>query len=237
MSGTEFRSCGLSGLFLGLHFACWITSVQWTSIASATILCATQPLFVSFLGWLILREPLTKLDIVALTLSFLGIIVIGNGDFQIGRTAIIGDAFALLAGLLAAAYFLMGRNVRKSVNLTNYVTVVYSVATVCLAMLSICMRNSFLTYSPNTYFWMFMLALVCTIIGHSLFNFSLKYLSAHKVGMTIFAEPVGAIILAYFIFHEIPALTIYVGGIMILIGLYLALKPAKIDPESTEILT
>lgn len=233
---NEFGYCFLSGLFLALHFSFWITSLQMTTIASATILCATQPLFGSFLGWLILREPLSRLDIFSLLISFAGMMIIGHGDFHLGNKEILGDVFATVSGALAAAYFLVGRNIRKSVNLTNYITLAYSSSSVCLAIFALLLRNSFTPYSSHTFFWFIMLALVPTIIGHSLFNWSLKYVSTHKVGMTIFAEPLGAIILAFFIFAEIPPLTMYIGGILILIGLYLALVHPKPDPESSEIL-
>ena len=81
-----------------------------------------------------------------------------------------------------------------------------------------------------------MLTLVPTMIGHSLYNWSLGYLPAHKVGMTIFAEPLGASILAYFIFNEVPPWTTYLGGVLVLLGIYLSIFSPRIEPETTDIL-
>jgi drug/metabolite transporter (DMT)-like permease len=229
--------CGLSGLFLALHFAFWITSLQLTSVASSTILVATQPLFTSLLAWLILKENIRARDIIALVISFLGVVIIGRGDFQIGKNGTLGDIMAIIAGAFAGSYFLAGRKVRKTLDITNYVTVCYSTAAIILGFIALLANNSFTGYSGNTFFWLFILALIPTIIGHSLFNWALKYVSTHKVGMTIFIEPIGAGVLAYFIFAEKPGISTYIGGIFILLGLYLTFTPPSVEPETAEILT
>ena len=192
------------GLFLALHFATWIKCLSYTKIASAAILSGTQPLFVSFFGWLLLKEKLKSMDTLGLIIAFAGGIVISGGDWQLGGKELMGDIMAIISGMFAAGYFLVGRKIRKNIEITNYLGLLYTSAAFWLALLSLSVHNSFYPYPKDVFFWIFMLAIFPTLMGHSLYNWSLKYLSAHRVGMATFIEPLLTSFQAFIFFSEIP---------------------------------
>ncbi len=219
----EIKWLLLSGLFLSLHFAFWITSLKYTSVVSSVVLVTTHPIFVGIGGRLFLRERMGINLIAGIVLSLLGCGLIGSGDVSLSKEALVGDGFALLGAVAASGYLLLGRKLRKGQDLFSYVFPVYSTAGLILIPLSLIFRESFFGYSSSTYAYLFLIALIPQLIGHTTFNWALKYLPASTVAITILGEPVGSTLLAYFILGE--GLTIWkvVGGILILIGILIAL--------------
>ncbi len=225
--GWERNALGwllLSGLLLSLHFALWITSLKFTSVASSVVLVTTHPIFVGVGGLLFLKERLGLNLIIGIALSVLGSGLISYGDMGLSKEALMGDGFALLGAVAASGYLLVGRKMRKDQDLFSYIFPVYSTAGVILVLLSLIFRQSFSGYSAPTYFYLFLLALVPQLIGHTTFNWALKYLPASMVAVAILGEPIGSTILAYFILAE--GLTIWkiLGGISIFAGILIALK-------------
>jgi len=214
----------LSGLLLSLHFALWITSLKYTSVASSVVLVTTHPIFVGVGGLLFLKERLGLNLILGIALSVLGSGLIGYGDMALSREALMGDGLALLGAIAASGYLLVGRKMRKDQELFSYIFPVYSTAGLILILLSLIFRQSFFGYSASTYFYLFLLALVPQLIGHTTFNWALKYLPASIVAVAILGEPIGSTILAFFILGE--GLTVWkiLGGISIFTGISMALK-------------
>ncbi len=213
-----------SGLFLSLHFAFWIASLQYTSVASSVVLVTTHPIFVGIGGWIFLKERPGLNLVFGIGLSILGSGLIGYGDMTLSKEALMGDGLALLGAMAASGYLLIGRKMRKDQNLFSYIFPVYSMSGLILILLSIIFQKSFFGYSSSTYFYLFLLALVPQLIGHTTFNWALKYLPATVVAITILGEPIGSTLLAYFILGE--GLTIWkvLGGISIFAGILIALK-------------
>ena len=214
----------LSGFFLSLHFAFWIASLKYTSVASSVVLVTTHPIFVAIGGWLFLKEKISLNLVLGIAFSVLGSGLISYGDMSLSKEALMGDGLALLGAMAASGYLLVGRKMRKERDLFSYIFPVYSTAGLILILLSLIFQNSFFGYSSSTYLFLFLLALVPQLIGHTTFNWALKYLPASMVAITILGEPIGSAILAYFILGE--GLTIWkiLGGISIFAGILIALK-------------
>ena len=214
----------LSGLFLSLHFAFWIASLKYTSVASSVVLVTTHPIFVGIGSWLFLKEQMGMKLVLGIALSIVGSGLISYGDMGLSKEALMGDGLALLGAMAASGYLLLGRKMRKDQDLLSYIFPVYSTAGLILILLSLVFHESFFGYSPPTYFFLFLLALIPQLIGHTTFNWALKYLPASLVAITILGEPIGSTLLAYFILGE--GLTIWkvLGGISIFAGILVALK-------------
>ncbi len=219
----------LSGLFLSLHFAFWIASLKYTSVASSVVLVTTHPVFVGIGAWLFLKERIRLNLIFGIGLSVLGSGLISYGDRSLSNEALMGDGLALLGAIAASGYLLVGRKMRKDRDLISYIFPVYSTAGLILILLALIFQKPFFGYSSSTYFFLLLLALVPQLIGHTTFNWALKYLPATVVAISVLGEPIGSTLLAYFILAE--GLTIWkvIGGISIFSGILIALeKPFRL---------
>ncbi len=210
----------LSGLFLGLHFALWVSSLFYTSVASSVVIVATQPVFVALFSLIFLKEKATLLVWLGIILALVGVGIIGGGDFA----NLKGDLLALLGAIMAAAYLTVGRNLRKKFHLAAYIFVVYSVSSMVLASFILIFGDSFSPLGLENMGWFLLLAVVPTLIGHSLYNWLLKYIKAYLVGISILGEPLGASVWAFLIFKEVPPSSLYVGAVLIIAGVSLALR-------------
>lgn len=210
-----------SGLFLGLHFATWISSLEYTSVASSVVFASTAPLFVGLVAPIFLRERLSRPMIAGIIVSTVGGMVVGVGDFGSSRNELLGDLLAVGGAIFGAGYFLIGRRLRVRLSLIAYITLVYSTAAVFLLALAMGSGQRFTGYPTQTYLFLVLLATVPQLIGHSSFNWALRYLPATFVAVTILGEPIGSTILAYFILAEVPTPLKLLGGALILTGIYL----------------
>jgi drug/metabolite transporter (DMT)-like permease len=217
-----------SGTLLSLHFASWIASLKYTSVASSVVLVSTHPIFVGIGSRLFLKERLGLNLILGIGLSVIGSGLIGYGDMALSKEAFMGDGLALLGALAASGYFLVGRKMRKNQDLLSYIFPVYSTAGLVLIIFSLFFRKPFFGYSSSTYLFLFLLALIPQLIGHTTFNWALKYLPASMVAITILGEPIGSTILAYFILGEGLTFWKILGGIFIFTGILIALAPHPI---------
>jgi drug/metabolite transporter (DMT)-like permease len=222
----------LSGLFLALHFASWITSLEFTSVASSVVLVTTTPLWVALLSPLVLKEHLRKSVVIGLVISMCGSLVVGisnacrlsAGGFvceavDFGGQVMLGNFLALFGAWMAAGYMLMGRQLRKKMGTISYTALVYGVATIVLLILVLFRREPVFSYPGQTYIWLLALGIIPQLLGHSLFNWALKYVSAAYVSLTLLGEPIGTIILAMIFLKESPTILEIVGAILIFIGI------------------
>jgi len=136
--------------------------------------------------------------------------------------AFIGDALALAGALAAAGYLLIGRQLREKISLVPYVFLVYGMAAVVLVILMFAKGESPIGHTPRAYLWILLLALVPQLLGHSTFNWALRYLSAAYVSITLLGEPIGSAILAYFFLGEVPSGLMVFGAILILLGIFVS---------------
>jgi drug/metabolite transporter (DMT)-like permease len=242
LSRNDWLLALLSGTFLALHFAVWITSLQYTSVASSVVLVTTTPLWVALFAPLVLRERAGMWTYIGLILALAGGTVVGlsdacswqGGSFQcpsaasfFGGTAFLGDFLALAGAWMAAGYMLVGRKLRARIDLIPYIFVVYGMAALVLIVIMFGVGESPLGYTPVTYLWLVLLALVPQLLGHSIFNWSLKYVPVALVSLTLLGEPVGSTVLAYFILQESPGWVKLGAAILILAGIWLASRTGE----------
>jgi len=222
LNRRDLRWALLAGVFLALHFATWITSLQFTTVASSVVIVTSNPIFVGLAAHFLTHEQVTRQMWVGIALAVVGGALVGFGDIELGSRALFGDALALVGAIGGASYFLIGRQLRDKVSLLAYVSIVYSTAAGLLVLMAALAGHSFVGYSPQTYLLFLLLALGPQIIGHSSFNWALKYLSATFVTVAILGEPIGSTILAALLLAETPGPLVLVGGAMILVGIALA---------------
>ncbi len=213
----------VAGFFLALHFYSWFTSLELTTVASSTVLVTMQPLFIFIGAYLFLKERVALAQLLATLIALAGSVIITLGDRQTGH-ALAGDALALLGALLVAIYLLVGRRLRAKIPVLEYTFIVYLASGLLLAALALVTGTPFYPYPPKTWVVFLLLALVPTMLGHSLFNWALKYLETSYISVSILGEPVGAALLAYLFFREKPGIFEITGGLLILLGLYLFTK-------------
>jgi drug/metabolite transporter (DMT)-like permease len=236
-----------SGIFLALHFATWISSLQYTTVVSSVVLVSTAPLWVALLSPVTLKEPLTRAILIGMGLALVGVIVVGISDIcslESGKlvcpsfndfvrgSAFIGDMLALAGAWMAAGYLLIGRKLRGGIALIPYIFVVYGIAAVVLIILMLGSGQSAIGYPPQIYVWLILLALVPQLMGHSSFNWALGYLSAAFVSISLLGEPIGSAILAYILLDETPTFLKIIGAILILAGIYIASRGETIRSTS-----
>ncbi len=214
----------LSGAFLALHFALWIASLSYTTVATSVVLVTANPIFVAIASYFLFRERLSKQTILGIAICIVGAILIGYGTWRLGPRPLLGGVLALLGALAVAGYLLIGRRLRQSIGLLTYASLTYSSAAVLLLLSALAFGHSLIGYSPATYFWMALLAVVPQVIGHSSLNWSLRFVSATLVTIAVLGEPVGATALAYLILDEVPTWTEIGGGILILAGIFVAFR-------------
>jgi drug/metabolite transporter (DMT)-like permease len=226
----------LAGVFLALHFATWITSLEYTTVASSVVLVTTTPLWVALLSPIVLKEPISRPVVWGMVLALGGGMIIGFSDacrwengllcpplgnyFQ--GQAFLGNFLALVGAWMAAGYLLIGRRLRVKISLIPYIFLVYGMAAIVLVLIMLGSGETPFGYPPQAYFWILLLAIIPQLLGHSTFNWALKFLPASLVSVTLLGEPIGSTILAFFILDEIPSLPEMVGAVFILAGIYLA---------------
>ncbi|MBO8163711.1 MAG: DMT family transporter [Brevibacillus sp.] len=214
----------LSGAFLAGHFLLWFESLRFTSVASSTVLVTLQPLFAFIGGFFLFGERLHPAAILGGVLAVGGSFVIGWGDFQLGGSALFGDILALLGAATVTAYWLIGQYVRKALSLTAYTLVVYSVSGICLLAYDLAFGYDLTGYPAADWGWFLLLALIPTLFGHTIFNWVIKWIPTSTVSMSILGEPIGTAILAHLILGEVVTLPQYIGGGIILLGIYLFMR-------------
>lgn len=211
----------VAGVFLAFHFILWFESLNYTSVASSTVLVTLQPLF-AFVGtYLFFKEKITGKTILAGGIAIMGSVLISWGDFQLSGSAFYGDMLALIACALITAYLLFGQDVRKRLSLVTYTMIVYGVSTITLFFYVLIKGESFGPYPTIDWIWFILLAMVPNLLGHTLFNWSIKYVSANVVSIAILLEPIGAAVLAIFIFKEYLVVTQIIGGVVVILGIVL----------------
>ena len=226
----------LSGLFLAAHFATWISSLEYTTVASSVVFVSTGPLWVALVSPLLLKEHLSRSTLVGLGLALLGGTVVGLADAckwdrgltcsslsaAFEGTAMWGNFLALAGAWAVTGYLVIGRKLRARMSLVPYIFLVYGIAALTLVVIMFTAGESPLGFRPITYLWIVLLALLPQLLGHSTYNWALRYAPASVVATANLGEPVGSAILAYFILKESPTILTILGGCLILAGIYLA---------------
>ena len=209
------------GLILGAHFGFWISSVKATSVAASVLLGTCHIVYVSIIGWLVFGESLNQKGILGTLLALSGIIILFGGDLLQDPGNFQGNILAFISGILAGFYYLGGRKHRKKISLPTYAFIVYLSSAVAMWIVVVIQGLEYGNISKSEFQLFFIMALVPTLLGHTMQNWALAFLPAYVISITLLVEPIGSGILAWLIFDEIPSLGVLVGGIIVLYGVYI----------------
>jgi drug/metabolite transporter (DMT)-like permease len=213
------------GAILATHFTLWISSlkVPQESIASSVVLVTSHPLMVGLLSHFVLKERLNKWMAVGIVVGFSGVVVIALADYGFGGSLLYADILAFLGGIMAGFYFLAGRRLRQRVALLDYALVVYACATAVLFVYAIVLGESLAPLGHvDTELLLFLaLAVIPQIGGHTLYNWSLRWVPAPVVSLSLVGEPVGSSLLAWAILNQVPSAGVAAGALLALLGIYL----------------
>lgn len=215
----------LAGFFLAVHFAAWITSLSFTTVAASVTLVTSNPLWVALFSWLFLGKPPSLAMLFGVLLAVAGGAMIGFGDLAGGSAPLLGDALALLGALTVSAYLLLGRAAqRHGLGLTAYAGSAYAIAALVLLPLPALFGLPYLGYPAPTIGWVFLLAALPQLVGHTGVNYAMKFLDPTLVASMILLEPVAAALLALLLFGETPGGVTVAGAAILLLGVILATR-------------
>ena len=238
LSRSTLLPTAAAGVLLGVHFATWISSLSYTSVAASVALVSTTPLWVALLSWAFLKQAPTLTVLLGVLLAVAGGAVIGFGD-ALGTTAsadapapLLGDGLALVGAMAVAGYLLLGRVAqRRGLSIDAYAGVAYAVAAMVLLPMPWLAGTSYVAYPPATFAWVVALALVPQLIGHTGINYAMRHLDPTRVATATLLEPVGAGLLAFLVFAEAPSTVTLIGASVLLVGVVLTVRIGRAGPR------
>ena len=217
----ELFLCLASGFLLGLHFSCYFQALYYTSIASAVVLVDTEVFFVALLMLILYRERIPKRAWPGILITFAGSVVIAVSDAGGGSNVLLGDLIALAGAACMAGYTIIGKSCRQRITTTTYTVLVYLSASVTVLAVLLCRGIPISGYEPVNWLSALGMAVFCTLLGHSVFSWGLKYESAAFISTVKLLEPVFASLLGILLFREIPKAPVVFGGCIVILGVYL----------------
>lgn len=231
LSGRDLLLGITAGGFLAAHFAAWISSLAFTSVASSVVLVTTNPVWIAVASWLIFKErPGIGLALgIAFALGGSALIFLSDSQAsaQAGSSPLLGNTLALVGSFTICGYLLIGRGLRCRLSLLPYIWLVYSAAAIALVLLALATENPLTGFSAFAWLMLAGLAIGPQLLGHSAVNWALKYVSASFIAVVILGEPIGSAILAWLLLGEGFAVMQLAGFALLLIGIYLAAQNEK----------
>jgi len=224
----------ISGAFLGLHFTMYFEALKLTSIASSLVLVDTEVFFVAAFMVVVLKEKISAKGWIGIIATFAGSATVAIADLGSGSSMLMGDLMALTSAAFVAVHTLIGRHCRKTITTTVYTFLVYSAAAGTLFILIMLSGIPMVGYETKNYWIAFGLAALCTLCGHSVYSWGLKYEKASFISTAKLLEPVFASILGLFIFAEIPPSFVVAGGLVIIFGVFYYSRNSVTDGNSYE---
>lgn len=221
-----------SGVALGAHFGFWISSLDYTSVAASVVLVSNTPVFVAILAYLLFGEKTTLVSFAGILVALGGTAVISQ-DGSVGSAALLGNALAIVGALTFTVYVLIGRSQRSAaepVGVLPYSIVLYSAAALTLLPAALLSGDRLWGYSGETWFWLAAITVGPQIMGHTVFNWALRYVEASVISGTVLAEPVVASLLAWLVLSEKPGIATVLGGAIVLVGIFLLLRGRRAAP-------
>ena len=214
----------LGGFCLAVHFGAWITSLKYVPIATSIVLVNSHPLFVVIASYLFLGERPPRRGLMGTAVGLAGMAVMTHDAFGNVQLAMKGDGLALLGALAVVGYFIVGRKARARISLLGYVTPLYAACSLFLLIWVLAAGHPLAPYSQTAWLYLAALAIIPTIIGHTVFNWALKHVRPTAISVAFLGEPVVASLLALIFFAQRPPLATFIGGALVLAGVYLTTK-------------
>ena len=222
LRGPRLGLVALSGGALALHFATWVTSLTLTSVASATALVCLQLVWI--VAWQLLRgERFGRAVMVGLVLALVGVLVVSGVDFSLSLRALAGDGLALVGGIAAAAYTLLGGRARQSVSTTSYTFVCYGTCAVVLGLACVVAGQPLGGYPAAQWGLLLLITATAQLLGHSVLNHLLATTTPMLVSLALLLEVPGAALIAAFLLGQTPPLAAVAGLAVMLLGMALVI--------------
>ncbi len=219
-----------SGFFLALHFASWITSLAFTSVASSAALVSTNPIWIALISWLIFKERIGGWLALGIATAMLGSFLIFLSDTNAiglgGTKPILGNVLALIGSLTVCGYLLIGRQLSGKISIWLYVTLVYAFGAGFLCIFALLANIQLIGFAGVGWLCLVGLALGPQLIGHTGINYALSHLSPALVAVAILGEPIGSAVMAWLLFDEQFATLQMAGFGLLLMGIFLATRRA-----------
>lgn len=232
---TAYYYAIAAGFCLALHFATWITSLAYTSIAASTVLVTTNPIWVGLFSWWWYGERLTFSRVMGILIALVGGIVMAIADSNSSggySNPIFGDILALMGAVMSSLYIIFGSQAqRRGLNTSNYIAIAYSIAALCLFPLPWLLQTSYLGYTGQVYLYIGLMAIMSQVIGHTSLNWSVRWISPTLISLSLLFEPVVASVVGAIVFQEIPGISLLLGGLLILGGIAIFLRTES-EPDS-----
>ena len=230
-SRSAYYYAAAAGFCLALHFAAWITSLSFTSIAASTSLVTTNPVWVAIISRFWFKEKLSKQTIAGIAVALLGGIFIALGDtdtVNAGSNPLLGDGLALMGAWMVSSYLLLGREAQqRGLNIGIYITIAFTVAALVLLPFPLIFRTSYSGYPSLVYLYILAMAIVPQLLGHTSFNWAVRWVSPTLVTLVVLFEPVGASFLGFLLFGEVPGVFVLIGAVVLLVGVAVAVLGNK----------
>jgi drug/metabolite transporter (DMT)-like permease len=213
-----------AGCCLAVHFASWVTSLSYTSVAASTALVTTNPVWVAILSWLWFGEKPSLGTSFGIAIALMGSLLIGLGSGGSSvHNSLLGNLLAVAGSVAVSLYFLLGREAqRRGLGISSHIVLTYTTAALVLLPLPLLFGVGYLGYPGQVYLWIALMAVFPQLIGHTSFNWAVRWISPTLVTLTILAEPVGSGILALLFFQENPGVQVIFGAVVILVGVAIA---------------
>ena len=216
----ELLLCLLAGVFLGRHFTSYFESLRRTAIAPAAVLVNTEAIFVTLGTILFMKAKLSKKAWTAVLLTFIGSVIVAMADASGGGGALLGNLLALAGAVFGAVYTMLGTICRKGgISTMVYSWFLYGSATLTVLLFVLGSGTAPLGYDPVNFLTTLGMAVCCTIGGHSIYSWGLKFLPASFVASAKMMEPVFASVWGLFLFREVPGTLVILGGAVVIFGI------------------
>jgi drug/metabolite transporter (DMT)-like permease len=216
----------VGGICLAIHFGAWISSLKYIPIATSVVLVNSHPLFVVVASYLFLGERPAARSLAGTLVGLIGMLIISRDalattDPSSANNTLLGDTLAVVGALAVVGYFIVGRKARATMSLLGYATPLYAVCSIFLLFWAIITRSPLAPYRPSEWIVFVLLAVVPTILGHTVFNWALRHVRPSAISVAFLGEPVVAGLMAFAIYGQRPPRATYIGGALILAGIYL----------------
>ncbi len=235
LTSAQVRFAVLSGFFLALHFATWIASLAYTSVASSGALVASNPIWIALAAWFWFGEKLSPPLALGIAAALIGSALIFTADAgttsaaAMPSLALLGNGLALTGSLAVCGYLLIGRKLRLSISLLPYIWLVYGAAAVSLALMALVSGAGLFDLSPTAWACVAGLALGPQLLAHSAFNWAVKHVSTTLIAVIILGEPIGSALWAWLLLGESFSPLQLAGFVVLLSGIFLASRAGRGD--------
>jgi drug/metabolite transporter (DMT)-like permease len=229
LTRSDWLWASVGGFFLAIHFAAWVSSLEYTSVLISTVVVTSSVIWVALLEFIFLKVLPTRLVLLGLVVAVAGGVIIALGS--VGGTSeqpidsgrnLIGILLSLVGSIAVAVYFVVGRKLRTVLPIIPYVWVIYGIGGIILGTIVILRGEKILGFENVGYLWLLCCAIFPQLIGHSSLNYAVGYLPATLVSMITQLEPIGSAILAFFLFQEVPLPVQILGSVVLLCGVMMA---------------